>query len=331
MLHGLQLRPAERRGVIPGWRVALPVFLLWLTVLHVTARPAVQRWLEVRLPYVDPVNVYESFVDTTLVPITITAGTVRVPLTVTRERLLTDPTLWRRMHVADWNAVASPEREQGLAAMMRQYRHLRFAPERWDRMEATDWDLVPQPIRVLAYRHMVEYWSGFYDVGRAHGLPRRLVSDTLTAIVMSESWFDHRAVNVGYQGQRDFGLAQASEYARKRMDAWFHAGLVDVSMSDEDYFNPWMGTRFVAIWMARLIEETNGDLDFAVRAYHRGTHRAFDDRGDVYLAYVRRRRDRFIRNLGAPQAWNYLWQQDRKDRVAAWPWIVRPRNVDRRS
>jgi hypothetical protein len=178
---------------------------------------------------------------------------------------------------------------------------------------------------------MVEYWSGFYDVGRAHGLPRRLVSDTLTAIVMSESWFDHRAVNVGYQGQRDFGLAQASEYARKRMDAWFHAGLVDVSMSDEDYFNPWMGTRFVAIWMARLIEETNGDLDFAVRAYHRGTHRAFDDRGDVYLAYVRRRRDRFIRNLGAPQAWNYLWQQDRKDRVAAWPWIVRPRNVDRRS
>jgi hypothetical protein len=284
--------------------------------------------LEVPLPYVEAARIYESFVDTTPVPITITAASARLPLVVTREQLLTDPTLWRRMHVADWNAVPPLVREQGLAAMLRHYRYLRFAPERWDGMDATDWDLVPQPVRVLAYRHMIEYWCGFYDVGRAEGLPPRLVSDTLTAILMSESWFDHRAVNVGYEGQRDFGLAQASEYARRRMDDWSRAGVVDVSLSDDDYFNPWMATRFLAVWMARLVEQTDGDLDFAIRAYHRGLRRAFDERGDVYLAYVRRRRNRFIRNLDAPQAWNFLWQQDRKDRVAAWPWIVRPRTPD---
>lgn len=81
-------------------------------------------------------------------------------------------------------------------------------PRVWDGMDAEDWDQVPQPMRTLAYRQMVAYWAGYYDVGARYKLLPGVVADTLAAIVMSESWFDHRVLLVNRDGTRDIGLAE---------------------------------------------------------------------------------------------------------------------------
>ena len=194
-------------------------------------------------------------------------------------------------------------------------------PRQWDAMRARDWDVVPQPMRTVAYRQMVAYWAGHYDVGGRYGLPPRLVADTLAAIVMSESWFDHRGLFVNRDGSRDTGLAGASDFARDRMRQLHKLGLVDVHLADVDYYNPWMATRFVAVWMTFLLDEAAGDLDLAVRAYNRGISNAPDALGTEYLETVRRRLTRFIRNTGAPPAWDYVWRRARDLERLEWPWM----------
>ena len=121
-------------------------------------------------------------------------------------------------------------RVQGLNALLARYRSVLMNPHAWDRMTARDWDLVPQPVRTIAYRQMVAYWTGFYDVGRRYALTPGLVSQTTAAIVMSESWFDHRAVHRDHSGNTDFGLAQASDFARARMSELYRLGVVDVDL-----------------------------------------------------------------------------------------------------
>ena len=266
-------------------------------------------------PPVPRVDVAGALWDLTPVAITVWTPSAEIPYVATRERLRTDAALWRRMHLSGWNAAPPEVRREGLDAMLVAYAHVLSSPSQWDRMTADDWDWIPQPVRTMAYRRMVQYWSGFYDVGGRQGLPPWVVTQTLAAIVMSESWFDHRAENVGFNGQRDFGLAQASEGARERMRALHDAGLVDVRLEDEDYFNPWAATRFVAIWMSRLLDEVDGDLEWAVRAYNRGVSRAFDERGDDYLQAVQRRLRRFIQNRDSSPAWSQVWWRGR-----AIPW-----------
>jgi hypothetical protein len=315
---------------VSRWLIALPFVFAAAFLAGGAAEREVTRWLAVPLPALEGVDTYAALFDVTPVALTITAGSESVSLTVTREAVLTDWTLWCRMHLADWNRVPAALHRKALDAMLARYQHLLLAPERWDRMTAHDWDIVPQPVRVLTYRHMVEYWTGFYEIAATHDLPPRLLSDTLAAVVMSESWFDHRGVLVNASGSRDLGLGGASEFARERLRQLYRRGTVDVELDDDEYFNPWKATRFVAVWMSLLLDETDGDLDFAVRAYNRGPVNAFDERGDDYFAAVLRRRDRFIRNERAPAAWDYLWRRDREARRAAWPWIVRsdPRTSD---
>jgi hypothetical protein len=205
--------------------------------------------------------------------------------------------------------------------MLRRYRPILMRPDKWDAMTAAEWDEVPQPMRTLAYRQMMAYWVGYYDVGRDYGLPPRVVSNMLSAIVMTESWFEHRAVGINRDGSRDVGPGGASEYARRRLRELFYLGLVDVRLDDEMYDNPWMATRFVALWMALMLDEAGGDLVLAVRAYHSGIEEASDSLGTDYLGTVRRRLTVFIRNQTPPPGWDYVWRKGRELEREEWPWL----------
>ncbi|MEO5820600.1 MAG: transglycosylase SLT domain-containing protein [Vicinamibacteraceae bacterium] len=280
-----------------------------------------RQWLSTTLPDVRPPSIRAVFTDATPLMVTISVPGAQLPWPSTPDAIRSDVTVWRMMHSADWNRLPDGLRETGLEHMLTRFGSILVSPTAWDRMTAADWDRVPQPIRTVAYRHMAAYWAGYYDAGGQYGLPPGLVSDTIAAIVMSESWFDHRAVGVNRDGTRDIGLGGASEFARGRLRLLHGAGLVDVGPSDEDYFNPWTSTRFVAIWLRLMIGETYGDLDRAIGAYNRGIAAADDRVGLAYLAMVRRRRSVFIRNRSAPVAWDYLWRRAREIEREAWPWM----------
>jgi hypothetical protein len=284
----------------------------------------VERWLTMAPPHLPAVDVLAALSDDAALIATITVGSRRIESPTTADDLRTNITLWRGMHVADWNPLPPALRERSLDNMIGRYRRLLTTPSAWDATSAPDWDLVPQPIRTLAYRNMIAYWSGYYRVGADHGHPPRLVADTLAAVVMSESWFDHRGVLVNRDGTRDVGLGGASEFARRRMRELYAAGIVDVEFDDIDYENPWKASRFVALWMRLLLDEVDGDLDRAIRAYHRGRARADDERGAQYLAAVQQRRATFMRNVNAPPAWSHLWRRGRAIEREDWPWMAEP-------
>ncbi len=322
----LRTRSALRRW--SGWR-ALVRLLGALAIASgaaaVVTQAAMDRHLRALrrepLPAVSPVDVVSQFHNAAPIRVSVSLGWRKTPYVTTVDDVLTDVRLWRRMRFDDWDVVANPTRDRALDAMLARYQDLLASPARWDAMTPQDWDLVPQPMRALAFIHMAQYWSGFYQVGAEFDLPRRAVASTLAAIVMTESWFEHRAVHVNEWGNRDLGLAQASDRARAVMERLAASGEVDVQFTDADYFDPWKATRFLAIWFGRLVQEGQGDLDLAIRAYHRGMPSARAGEGDVYLARVKQVRRRFIRNESATPAWTFLWYRDR-DRIAeAWPWL----------
>jgi hypothetical protein len=318
--------PAPRRTRrLRRWLVSLAVVL----ALAAGTAAALLPWLARRplpLPPVEPRPPAPLFIDLRPYAASISVPGGQLPWPTTVDAVGRDVPLWRMMHLADWNRVPSPLREEALDRMLALYGPILASPQAWDRMGPTDWDQVPQPVRTVAYRHMTDYWAGYYDLGGAFGLPAGLVADTLAAIVMSESWFEHRAIGVNRDGTADVGLGGASEFARARLRQLHEWGVVDAALSDDDYADPWKATRFVALWLGLMLGEADGDLDRAIAAYNRGIVGADDRLGQAYLETVRRRRARFIRNQGAPVAWDHVWRRARRIEHDAWPWLgpVRP-------
>jgi hypothetical protein len=135
----------------------LPHILALAVVLALVAFPVVglvwlRRSLETTAPVVLPPDLLKIFFDTTPVTVVFTFEGEQVVRHTTADDIRSNVTLWRHMHLAEWNTVPDPLRREGLDTMLARYRSLLMNPRVWDGMDAEDWDRVPQPIRTLAYR-----------------------------------------------------------------------------------------------------------------------------------------------------------------------------------
>ena len=241
-------------------------------------------------------------------------------ITIPRHQLLTDHTIWQRMHFEDWDVLAPDVRGAGLERLIGRYGALATARDAWPGMTASDWDAVAQTVRAMAFVGMIEHWVDFYSVGREYGLDPRAVRRTIKAVVMTESWFDHLARGVNTDGSTDMGLGGASAFSRRTIRRWYREGRCDFVMADEDYYDPWQATRWVAFWFEAMLEEAGGDVDLAVRAYNRGIGQAVAGAGDHYLAMVRARRLRYFEGPSRSPTWRML-SQFRRERLR----LSRPR------
>lgn len=256
------------------------------------------------VPYVPSKN--PVLFDVRPVAITITTFWHKIPRTVTVDQLLKDHTLWRQMHFGDWDKVPNPTRERALANMFDRYRHVLVGPAVWEGLSVYDWDGVPQPIRAIAYQRMIEHWTGYYDVGAGYADSPQTVARIVSAIVMAESWFEHRAINVNKWGNRDLGLAGCSDHCRQVIEGMAVEGTVDFLLNDHEYFDPWNGSRVAAVWFGRELARAEGDITLAIAAYHRGLPAARAGEGTDYAANVQRLNRRYIEGQDGPPAWTFL-------------------------
>lgn len=300
------------RGRLRGLLVWAAIAAL-MTVAAGLASVEWEMWRGIEPPPVAPVDVLARLFDLRSTEVVTTVGWTKVALVVPRHRFLTDHTIWRRMHFEDWDRLPSDLRAEGLRKLLERYGHLVHAPAEWPSMTAGEWDLVPQPIRAMAFVGMIDHWIDVYAVGLDSGLPRRDVRQTVKAIAMTESWFDHRAQRVNRNGSSDLGLGGASGFARRTVRRLHEDGRCDFSFADEEYYDPWRATRFLAFWFNLTLQEAGGDLDLAIRAYNRGIGSAVAGAGQSYRRMVGQRRQRYLEGPSGSPTWRELnlFRQDR--------------------
>jgi hypothetical protein len=257
-------------------------------------------------PYYRIPEVQAPTADFTLLEGSVMDGWLSQPTVVTAEEVRTDRHLWRSMFFRNWDRLPSPIREQGLTAMRARYRAALLGPERWAEMEAADWDAVPQPLRAMAVLRMLDCWQRHYRLGASFALDPAAVGDRIKAIAMSESWFLHRAESENRDGSRDIGIAQASPATRSRIRILHVRGDSDFGLAEEEYFDPWKATRALVYWFSLLLDELQGDLDAATRAYNVGGRAAREGRGEAYLQLVQRRERDYIQGRGPSPSFRFL-------------------------
>jgi transglycosylase-like protein with SLT domain len=289
------------------WRAVVGALLVAVAGLS-AAGMYLQRGLNepIALPAVLAIDVTAALFDVTPTKVRKTVAWQKVFVTVPRWDFLRDRTIWQQMQFEDWDSLPDDAREAGLERLLDRYGGLALDRHAWRTMTAEDWDDVPQPVRAMAFAGMVEYWVGHYDVGASWGLDRGRTVRTVKAIAMSESWFEHRAFNRNQDGSLDIGIGGASAFARETIRDWYAEGLVDFTMSDEDYYNPWLAARWLAFWFKEMLQEAHGDPVVAIRAYNRGIASALKGAGDDYLEAVRRRRRQYFEGPSRSPTWRAL-------------------------
>jgi len=258
------------------------------------------------LPVVTEIDPYGVVADLRTIAITTTVDWIKIPRLVTAEALERDWPLWLDMHFEDWRGVPPDVRAIGMRRMVQRYGDVLNDPAEWSSMRADHWDAVPQPIESAAVLNMIRYWARHYDPADGFDLTPARVLHTMQALAMVESWFFHRAVNRNRDGTVDIGIGQTSAYARERIRTLARQGLADFAPSDDEYYDPFVATRALVFWFGLMLDEAGGDLDLAVRAYHRGIGSALEGGAEEYLHNVHRKRLQYILGEGAPPAWRAL-------------------------
>lgn len=290
-------------------RLCVQLLLLCLTTtLGVAASGSMEPWLATPQAPTGPPPLPASatLLDLRPLTVTLTIRWHRVSVQTTVDRFMRDPFFSRNMHFGNWDSLRADVREPSLAAMRARHGRVLHGPPVWSEMSVHDWDRVPQPMRMIAFPLMIDYWVGQEEVGRELDLEHEIVTRTISAIVMAESWFEHRAFFENAWGNRDIGLGQCSNRCRRELARMAARGTVDFVFTDEDYFNPWHATRAAVVWFGLELARARGDLNLAIRAYHRGFEAAERGEGDDYLENVLGVRQRYFTGEVSSPTWRAM-------------------------